>query len=205
MRSSYVGPRSGESTASARTRNGSPNVGQAVPVSERARGDYPLYGKAIPRSEVPPSNNIIIVGGYNGYYPYVYYDPYNYYGSGWYGTYGYGWPYYWDAWAGMPFYGWGMYALPMSAWSGSAAEAAYTTSTNGSIRLKVTPKQAEVYVDGTYYGQVDHYDGAFQHLDLAAGTHKVEIRASGYQTLQLEMRVLPGKTITYTGELKPAK
>jgi hypothetical protein len=220
MRGSYAGPRSGEATAVARPRNGSPSVGQAVPVSERPRGDAPLYGKAIARSQVPaPNNGGIISGGYNGsLYPYYgYYDPYSwgwYWGwnwgyTGWYGNYGYGWPYYGYAWPGMPYYGWGMYALPMSVysdyWYSYAGGAAYTTSTLGSIKFKVKPKEAEIYVDGTYYGQVDNYDGSFQHLDLPAGTHKVEIRANGYETLQTEIRVLPGKTITYPGELKPAK
>ena len=71
--------------------------------------------------------------------------------------------------------------------------------------MKVKPKEAEVYVDGTYYGQVDNYDGSFQHLDLSAGTHKIELRAKGFDVLQLELRVLPGKTIPYTGDLKQTK
>ncbi len=214
MRSNYAGPRSGEATSAARPRNASASVGQPVPASERARGDRPVYGQAVPRGSKPtPSNTGVVVGGYNPYgYDYGYGNwygsPYGYYGSpyGWFGSYGYGYPYYWDTWGGTP---WGMFAMPWSAYSGYlneyAGSAAYTTGAIGSIKLKVQPKSAEVYVDGTYYGQVDNYDGAFQHLDLSGGTHRVEIRATGYQTLQLEMRVLPGKTITYTGELKPAK
>lgn len=207
---SYDGPRSGEAGPAARPRGASSSsAGQAVPASERPRGDRPVYGQAVPRTTKPGQGDIVVPSGY-----YPFYDSYGYgypyYGSyGWFGSYGYyGSPYYWGDMWGMPF-GWGMYTLPMGAyssyWSDYAGGAAYTTSTVGSIKLKVKPKEAEVYVDGTYYGQVDNYDGNFQHLDLPAGTHRVEIRASGYQTLQMEMRVLPGKTITYTGEMKPAK
>ena len=60
-------------------------------------------------------------------------------------------------------------------------------------------------VDGTYYGKVDNYDGAFQHLELRSGTHEVEIRANGYETIQWQIRVLPGKTLTYNGEMKVLK
>lgn len=207
---SYDGPRSGEAgMPSARPRNASASVGQPVPVSERARGDRPVYGQAAPRGSKPPNTSPLIIrgGGYDPSYYGWYGLGYPSYGSyGWYGSY-YGSPY-WDTW-GMPMYGWGMYALPMSAysslWYDSAVSAAYTTPSIGSIKLRVKPKEAEVYVDGTYYGQVDNYDGTFQHLDLAAGTHKVEIRANGYETLQLQMRVLPGKTVTYTGEMKSTK
>ncbi len=215
-RSNYSGPRSGEvSAVSARPRDASaPNVGQAVPVTERPRGDAPLYGKAVPRGSVPaPPSGFVPGGNVGGYYPYYGYGyGYNPYWSWYYGScgwdyWGFGNPYYCSP--GGPFYSWGMWTWPMGMYSGYwndyAAGGTYTTSEKGSIKLKVKPKEAEVYVDGTYYGQVDHYDGAFQHLDLSSGTHKVEIRANGYQTLQIEMRVLPGKTVTYTGEMKPVK
>jgi len=210
---SYDGPRSGELTPAARPRNASGSVGQPVPASERPRGDRPVYGQAVPRGSQTPANSGTIPGsywapyldyGYSGYYP-GYYGSYGWYGYGYYGLWS---PYSWDYWGPS---GWGFGALPMSAYSsyygyyGSAGGAAYTTAAIGSIKLKVKPREAEVYVDGTYYGQVDDYDGTFQHLDLSAGTHRVEMRANGYETLQVEMRVLPGKTITYNGEMKPAK
>ncbi len=212
VRGNYDGPRSGDPMPSARPRNASASVGQAVPASERPRGDGPVYGHAVPRSQAVQNNQQTGIG--TGYYPY-YYD---YYGSyGWYGSYGNYWNPWnpWAPWSSINPYTWGPYGWsmwPMSMYSSywydyasSVGPAVYTSSTTGSIKLKVKPKEAEVYVDGTYYGQVDNYDGTFQHLDLSAGTHRVEIRASGYQTLQVEVRVLPGKTITYNGELKPAK
>jgi hypothetical protein len=39
----------------------------------------------------------------------------------------------------------------------------------GGLRLEVTPKTADVYVDGYYAGVVNDFNGHFQHLDLTPG------------------------------------
>ena len=217
----YDGPRSGEATASARPRGGGPNVGQAVPVSERPRGDRPAIGQATARVSRPSSGGVpdIYRNGYdyygnNGYYGYGYYGNfYNSYGYGypyWYGQYSwmydpYGWNY-WPSAAWMGPFAMSRYASYWYAYDyGATMGAAYTSNTQGSVKLKVTPKEAEVYVDGTFYGQVDRYDGAFQSLELRSGTHKIEIRAAGYETIQVEVRILPGRTVTYRSEMKAVK
>ena len=73
----------------------------------------------------------------------------------------------------------------------------------GSLRLKIQPRFAEVYVDGYYTGQVDNYDGIFQRLRLEEGPHHIEIRHPGYLPLEFEVMILPGETITYDGLLEP--
>ena len=72
----------------------------------------------------------------------------------------------------------------------------------GKLRLRIEPKDAAVYVDGYYAGIVDDFDGHFQHLDLSAGPHRVEIRAPGYVTLVFDVVVAPHRTIQYRGELQ---
>ena len=72
----------------------------------------------------------------------------------------------------------------------------------GAIRLKVKPTNAQVFIDGYYVGVVDSFDGAFQRLSIESGSHRVEIRAEGYETAQFEVMVMPGETMTYKGELK---
>ena len=76
---------------------------------------------------------------------------------------------------------------------------------NGSLRLKIDPKQAQVYIDGYYVGLVDNYDGAFQKLGIEGGGHKVELKADGYEPLQFEVLITPGETVTYKGEMKRIK
>ena len=69
-------------------------------------------------------------------------------------------------------------------------------------RLKIKPKQAQIYVDGYYVGVVDSFDGAFQKLTLDGGGHKLELKADGYEPLQFDVLITPGETVTYKGELK---
>jgi hypothetical protein len=74
----------------------------------------------------------------------------------------------------------------------------------GRLRLKVKPEHAEVFVDGYFAGLVDDFDGVFQRLHIEPGPHRIEIRADGYEPLVFEIRTLPYRTITYTGELRRA-
>jgi hypothetical protein len=67
---------------------------------------------------------------------------------------------------------------------------------NGVLRLQVEPQTAHVYVDGYYVSLA----GA---LELAAGPHRIEIKAAGYQTLRFDVDIVPNETITYQGDLQP--
>lgn len=72
----------------------------------------------------------------------------------------------------------------------------------GSLRLKMKPRDASVYVDGYFAGRVDDYDGVFQRLTIEPGPHRIEVRADAFEPLMFEVRIQPDRTITYTGELK---
>ncbi len=74
---------------------------------------------------------------------------------------------------------------------------------SGEVRLRVEPRWAEVYVDGFYAGTVDDFDGTFQSLALESGPYHVEIVAPGYETLEVDVRIMPGQKITYRGVLRP--
>lgn len=53
---------------------------------------------------------------------------------------------------------------------------------DASLRTKVTPNDARVYVNGYYAGEVDDFDGVFQGLYLSAGEHEIEFYLDGYRT-----------------------
>ena len=102
---------------------------------------------------------------------------------------GYGYPYGWyDPYAGYG-YGYGY---------GHVADA-YT----GFLRLKVRPRDAEVYVNGYFVGIVNDFDGIFQRLRLEEGTHTVELRHPGYQPLPLDVLIVPGEKVTFEGDMLP--
>ena len=79
---------------------------------------------------------------------------------------------------------------------------AYGSVDEGSVRLKVKPRDASVFVDGYFAGQVDDFDGVFQRLILDSGPHRIEVSLEGYEPLSFEVRVPPDRTITYEGELR---
>ena len=82
-------------------------------------------------------------------------------------------------------------------------QASYSSSSDeGALKLKIKPRQGEVYVDGYFVGVVDDFDGIFQRLHIESGAHRIEVRASGYETLEFDVRITPDHTTTYTGEMK---
>ena len=72
----------------------------------------------------------------------------------------------------------------------------------GGVRLKVQPRNAQVFVDGFFVGTVDDFDGG-RGLPLESGPQRLEIRADGYEPMEIQVRILPNETITYEGELTP--
>jgi PEGA domain. len=85
---------------------------------------------------------------------------------------------------------------------GGYSSGVYNTHDQGNLKLKVKPRNAKVYVDGYFVGQVDQFDGAFQKLPLNGGRHKVEVRAEGYETAEFDVLITPEQTVTFQGELK---
>ena len=78
-----------------------------------------------------------------------------------------------------------------------------TTGPSGGLRLTMGPKDAQVFVDGYYAGVVDDFDGAFQHVNLRAGPHHVEIRGLGFDPLDFDVYIVDRHTTTYRGTLTP--
>jgi hypothetical protein len=77
---------------------------------------------------------------------------------------------------------------------------------SASLRLQVTPRESEVFVDGYYAGTVDDFDGFFQRLNLERGEHDVTLYLSGHRTVTQKVLLQPGATfrIRHTMEPLPA-
>ncbi|HET7218297.1 MAG TPA: PEGA domain-containing protein [Vicinamibacterales bacterium] len=176
---------------------------RAVPTYSRPRDGKPVTGMAVDRGSVPPSPG----GGgsiiYYPYYPWGFWGPGYSYGLGylfydpWYGGgYGYGYPY-----GG---YGYGGYGYGGYGYGGGSGgyRVSQPSKETGKLRLKIDPKQAEVYVDGYYVGTIDNFDGSFQKLELDAGSHRIDLKANGFESLQFEVLIPPGETVTYKGDMK---
>ena len=49
----------------------------------------------------------------------------------------------------------------------------------GGLRITGAPRDAQVFADGYYVGIVNDFDGVFQHVNLEAGPHHIEIQEPG--------------------------
>ena len=57
-------------------------------------------------------------------------------------------------------------------------------------------------MDGERVGKAYQFDGLLHRLRLEAGVHRVELRAPGYQTIVVDVRIQAGGSMTYQGVLE---
>lgn len=215
---SYPSQPSGSSSPSS---SGSPVVGSTGPrttgggtvvrgtggggAAGRTTNGRVIRGTAQPRTGPIPGE-----GGSSFYYPYSYYQPGYYLGS--YGYYNYYDPWFFGAaswrWGGYGYGPWhdpfgysGAYFGPWPYYWGDGGSVTQRSDdresfASGSLRLRVSPKTAKVYVDGALVGIVDEFDGLGGHLGLPAGRHQVEFRADGYVSRTIDVVIEKGKTRT---------
>jgi hypothetical protein len=157
----------------ARPRQGVATVGTAV-----ARGSVPAPPRPNPPVAVPPYYGSYWPWGFGGLgfgFASYYGGYYNALYDPWYGGYGYG---------------------------GGYPPSSYTVGLEGALRLKIKPRDAQVFVDGYYVGVVDSFDGTFQRLHVEAGPHRIEVRAAGFEPLVFDVRVQFDETTNLEGALR---
>ena len=96
----------------------------------------------------------------------------------------------------VPFYGWPYLEAP-------AAPAAPQEQKPRAGRLRLEVQRgviAQIYIDGFFVGMLDDSTGD---LTLDAGPHHVELRADGYESLEVDVLVPADRSITFRGALKP--
>jgi hypothetical protein len=71
------------------------------------------------------------------------------------------------------------------------------------VRLQVSPRETEVFVDGYYAGTVDDFDGVFQRLRLESGAHDLTLYLPGHSTFTQQIFLQPGRTLSVKHELVP--
>jgi hypothetical protein len=136
---------------------------------------YPYYSNRgygqrtviVPRYVRPTIVNVV------PYRPYYYRPSIGigiYYGSGGYYPYGYTPRSYYDPIPGRPY---------------------------GGLRITGFPRDAQVFADGYYVGIVNDFDGIFQAVNLEAGPHRIEIVEPGYEGIEFDVMIQPGRTTTF--------
>jgi hypothetical protein len=97
-----------------------------------------------------------------------------------------------------PYFGfyYGPYYGPFYPYSGPYVWPARYQS--GAVRVRVQPRETEVYVNGYYAGTVDDFDGMFQRLYLRAGEYDIALRLAGYLPFAQRVLIRPGATLDVT-------
>jgi len=63
-----------------------------------------------------------------------------------------------------------------------------------SLRVQVTPRDTEVFIDNYYAGTADDFDGLFQRLHVEPGAHDVTLYREGYRTVRQRIYIQPTGT-----------
>jgi hypothetical protein len=148
---------------------------------------------------------------YAPHYAPHYYAPYHYYARPYYsGPYVYR-PHFsigFGIWAGYPVPYSYAYPYPVPVYGYGAPTGTVNVGPSstqyGGVALEITPGEASVYVDGGYAGLVRDFDGTKQTLTLAAGHHRIDINAQGFEPMSFEVDTVPGQIVPYRGDLQPA-
>ncbi|MSO45736.1 MAG: PEGA domain-containing protein [Acidobacteria bacterium] len=74
---------------------------------------------------------------------------------------------------------------------------------DASLRLQVSPRETQVFVDGYYASIVDDFDGVFQRLDLESGGHDIALFLPGYRTLTEKVLLQRGRTLQLRHTMMP--
>jgi hypothetical protein len=120
-----------------------------------------------------------------------------YVGSGW----GYPRGVFYDSW----YQGWGPYGPygPYAPYGPAGYRYGLRDDLTSSIRLDVTPREAEVFVDGYAAGLVDDFDGVFQRLRLRPGEHDLTIYLAGHRSVRQSLYLNPGSDQKVRFTLEP--
>jgi hypothetical protein len=74
---------------------------------------------------------------------------------------------------------------------------------DASVQFDVTPRQAEVFIDGYYAGIVDDFDGMFQRLRLEPGQHEIALYLDGYRTSRQRVYLVRDRTFKVRLQMEP--
>ena len=74
----------------------------------------------------------------------------------------------------------------------------------GGLVLQTVPSTAQIFVDGHYVGVADDFGPGRGAMNLDAGSHRIELRAAGYETLSFSVMISPNHIVRYRGDMQLA-
>jgi hypothetical protein len=74
---------------------------------------------------------------------------------------------------------------------------------SSSVRVQVSPRETEVFVDGYFAGRADDFDGWLQRLHLEPGEHEVQLYLPGHRTFSQKLYLQPTTSSRIRHEMVP--
>jgi hypothetical protein len=90
-----------------------------------------------------------------------------------------------------------------AGWPIVGTESWLAADPTGGLRLLIDPESSEVIIDGYYAGVADDFSGRAHPLELAPGSHHVELLAAGYEPLAFDLMIQAHHTIRFAATLRP--
>jgi hypothetical protein len=78
----------------------------------------------------------------------------------------------------------------------------YSGAAGANVRIQVQPKSADVYVDGYLAGIVDQFDGMFQGMLVAPGSHDITVYQEGYKSIVQRLYLSVGSSYKIKGAME---
>ena len=70
------------------------------------------------------------------------------------------------------------------------------------LKLKIKPKRAAVFLDEKYVGHAGEFGGAFRSMKISPGKHRIRVELPGYRTFDTEVNLLADQETEVKTELK---
>lgn len=80
---------------------------------------------------------------------------------------------------------------------------ARVSAVTSQIKLKVTPDNAAVILDGSFAGHVHEFGGVGRAMLVSPGKHHLKIDLPGYQVFETDVNLLPNQKIEIKTDLAP--
>jgi hypothetical protein len=74
----------------------------------------------------------------------------------------------------------------------------------GGLVIETIPSSAQVFVDGFYVGIAEQFGLVGRPMSIAAGSHRIELRAPGYETTAFSVMIEPNQILRYRGDMQSA-
>ena len=73
----------------------------------------------------------------------------------------------------------------------------------GGISFDIAPRDAQIFLDGTFIGYAGDFAPNAAPLTLTPGPHSIQVQADGYQPMSWDVDIVPGQVIPFRGDMQP--